>query len=242
MFYNDDGEAWIPKIIDEEMARSLFDKKDIFCNFIYGHPSANGMRELLFKRLNEYKPVLSPGSYLNNVNANKRRCSWQEKYEYLIRSKFTIACDSIAYPGFITEKIMQPFTFHSVPVYNGNPNVCDDFNEKSFVWCKSKNDVERVVEQIIYLDTHDDEYMKMLMECPLVGKNHVENIYFRLEQFLANICSQDPDEARRRIRHFYADIHEKECALGVKAYYSNVPIKEKIYKALKGCKYGDYGN
>ena len=84
-FYNDKAEPWIPEQLTEEMARRVLDNKDIFCNFIYRHPSAHGMREKLFERLSEFKTCYSPGSYLNNVG-NPRGISWQEKTEVLVRS------------------------------------------------------------------------------------------------------------------------------------------------------------
>ena len=207
-FYFDNAKPWIPEKINYEQAKQILESKKHFCNFIYGHQSSHGMREKLFETLNEYKPVVSAGSYLNNTNSEKKRCSWAEKYEYLKASKFTIAGDSIIYPGFVTEKIVQPFMHHSIPIYVGNPLINKDFNTDAFVWCKSENDLEAALEKIRYLDENDDAYIEMLMQCPLNNEHYIEELYGKLEAFLISIFSQKPDEASRRIKYFCAQNHE----------------------------------
>lgn len=72
-FYNEKGRAWEPETLTEEEAYRILREKKYFCNFIYGHPSSHGMREELFRRLSEYKQVISPGSYLNNMVENGNR-------------------------------------------------------------------------------------------------------------------------------------------------------------------------
>lgn len=208
-FYFDNAKPWIPEALTYEKAKEICETKKYFCNFIYGHQSSHGMREKLFEALNEYKRVESPGSYLNNVNTSKKRCSWGEKNEYLAASKFTIAGDSISYPGFVTEKIVQPFMRHSVPVYFGNPRIDDYFNTDAFVWCKSKADLDKTLEEVKYLDTHDDAYIEMLMQCPLNDINYIAELYEKLEVFLFNIFEQEPEHAVRRVRYFCAEKHEK---------------------------------
>lgn len=208
-FYFDDAKPWIPEKLDIESAKEVLANKKYFCNFVYGHQSSHGMREKLFETLDSYKNVVSPGSYLNNVNDSKKRCSWQEKNEYLRLSKFTIAGDSIEYPGFVTEKIVEPFQCHSIPIYFGSTNINKDFNTDSFVWCRSKEDIDKTLEQVKYLDTHDDAYVEMLMCNPLPSEDYLVQKYEQLEQFLFNIFSQESDEAYRRVRYFCADHHEK---------------------------------
>lgn len=207
-FHFDDAKPWIPKVITLDEAKVILHQKKYFCNFIYGHQSSHGMRERFFQELNNYKDVVSPGRYLNNQNTSG--CSWREKYEYVRLSKFTIAGDSIEYPGFFTEKIIQAFQNFSIPIYFGNPRINDDINEKSFVWCKStrENDIKAMIEQIQYLDTHDEDYLEMLMQCPLPKQDYLVKKYNELEKFLVNIFSQDKEKAYRRVRYFCADLHE----------------------------------
>lgn len=227
-FYFDNAKPWIPETLSYEKAKEIYESKKHFCNFIYGHPSSHGMRERLFEVLNTYKRVESPGSFLNNTNNSKKRCSWAEKNEYLAASKFTIAGDSISYPGFVTEKIVQPFMQHSVPVYFGNPKIDDYFNTDAFVWCKSENDLDRTLEEIKYLDSHDEAYIEKIMQCPLNDINCIAALYEKLEQFLFNIFDQDAETAIRRVRFFCAEKHEKHLKQYTKIYNNTPNIIKKI--------------
>ena len=141
--------------------------------------------------------------------------------------------DSVAYPGFETEKIVDPFEQHSVPIYYGNPHINHDFNEKAFVWCQSENDIERVIEQVIYLDTHDEAYIAMLMQNPLREEGITLQLYQRLQNFLLNIFKQTPDFARRRIRHSYSSNYEKCFRDYMKKYKRTPKIIHRIKSFLK---------
>ena len=188
------------------------------------------MREKLFTRLNEYKKVVSPGRYLNNIGENG--VSWREKYDYLMKSKFTIASDSIHYPGFVTEKIIQPFQYHSIPIYFGSTTIDTDLNPEAFVWCKDEKDLDRTVEQVIFLDTHDEAYLKMLKACPLHSQDALVQKYLELENWLVSVFNQPKDSAGRRIRMFCADLHESY----LKNYMniaSKTKLSEKLYKIKK---------
>lgn len=207
-FYSDNGLPWKPSALTRAEAEEVLRGKTEFCNFIYGHPSAHGMRERLFLALQEYKPVVSPGSYLNNVDGSG--CTWLEKYDYLRRSKFTIACDSISYPGFVTEKVIQPFQQHSVPIYFGSPTIGEDINPEAMLWCCEATDAEidRIVKEAAYLDAHEEAYLELLMACPLPRRDMLEERYAALEDFLVNIFSQAPSDAARRVKNFAAAGHE----------------------------------
>ena len=216
-FYSDKGKPLVFPEISKDSAKKILSEKKYFCDFIYGHQSASNMREQLFDKLSEYKEVLSPGSFLNNTSNNNKRCSWNEKNEYQKLSKFSIACDSISYPGFVTEKIVGPFKCHSIPIYCGSPRINEDFNEEAFIWCKDESQIEETVKRVEYLDNNDEAYIEMLMKQPFVNKNQEIERYERLENWLVNIFSQEPEKAYRRVRYFAADRHVQ----ALKKYYSH---------------------
>ena len=192
------------------------------------------MREELFRRLSEYKQVVSPGSFLNNTGEDAKRCSWSEKYRYLRESKFTIAGDSISYSGFVTEKIVQPFIQHSIPVYFGNPEIDKDFNTKAFVWCHDEKDLDRCVEEVEYLDNHDEAYVEMLMQFPLHNEQYLSMMYSELEKFLVNIFSQDKESAYRRVKHFCANNHENYLREYARRYEKTPELVRKLKEIIKG--------
>lgn len=231
-FYFDDAKPWTPEKMTKEKAKYVLNQKKLFCNFIYRHQSSHNMRETLFRELEKYKDVVSPGRYLNNYGTNG--CSWKEKRDFLNQSKFTIAGDSIAYPGFFTEKIIQPFEHHSIPIYFGNPRINEDINERAFVWCKStsEEDIKATIEQVKYLDTHDDAYIEMLMEYPLLSEDYLVKKYEDLEMFLVNIFSQTREEAYRRVRYFCADLHESYLKEYMEKHKRD-KLVERVRKAIK---------
>ena len=234
VFYKSDAKPWVPEVLTENQAWQILKQKKYFCNFIYGHASSHGMREALFRELSRYKAVISPGSYLNNteVSGKATRCPYGKKLQYLAESKFTIAGDSVVHPGFVTEKIMDPFLYHSIPIYFGNPEIDKDFNTEAFVWCRNEADMERVFAEVQYLDTHDDAYIAMLLKSPLTDPNSIEKTYYALEQFLYNIFIQDRDAAYRRFRYFCAELHEKHLRVYSKIFRITPKIALKAIDKL----------
>jgi hypothetical protein len=142
-----------PKNIDQ-----LVSQKNKFCAFLVSNKYSS-RRIDFFKKLSKYKKVDSGGSVLNNIGH-----SVPEKCEFLKPYKFNIAFENTSYPGYTTEKVMEPMTVGTIPIYWGNPLVDRDFNTKSFVNCHDYKNEEEVIEKIIELDTHEDKYREMLTE------------------------------------------------------------------------------
>ena len=230
-FYNDSAKPWLPSVLLNDEAKELLKSKTHFCNFIYRHPSSHGMRERFFTTLNEYKPIISAGGHLNNTG-NPKGCSWAEKYEYVKASKFTIACDSIEYDGFVTEKIIQAFDNHSIPIYFGNKRIDDEFNTNAFIWCKNESEFENTIERIKYIDSHDDEYIKMLCENPLKNPDEIKKRYEELETFLINIFSQEPCDAFRRVKYYAAEGHERHLKNLYKLYAKTPQIINTVIEKI----------
>jgi hypothetical protein len=91
-------------------AEELIPLKKKFCNFIYSNPLCK-TRNRFFKKLNKYKRVDSGGKYLNNIGGRVG-----DKYEFMREYKFTIAFENESYPGYTTEKIMEPMIVKSIPI------------------------------------------------------------------------------------------------------------------------------
>jgi len=99
--------------------------------------------------------------------------------------KFSIAFENNAYrpqhPGYTTEKIMQPMTVNSIPLYWGNPLIHKEFNVKSFVNYYDFNNFNDMIDYIIELDTNDNKYLEILNqpwfpEYNIPENNKLENI------------------------------------------------------------------
>jgi len=172
-----------PKIIDESMANRKF------CNFVASNGNCQDRNEF-FNQLSKYKKVDSGGRWMNNIGyAVDDKLKFQSEY------KFSIAFENNAYrpqhPGYTTEKIMQPMTVNSIPIYWGNPLIANEFNTKSFVNFYDFNNFGDMIEYIIELDNDDEKYLEVLKTDWLPGNiipedNEVDSIKSFLYKIIFN--------------------------------------------------------
>jgi hypothetical protein len=151
------------KIIDERLTKRKF------CNFIFSNHKCN-IRNTFFEKLSKYKKVDSGGKWMNNIGyivsggrtKNNIEQAIKEKREFQSQYKFSIAFENQLYLGYTTEKILDPMTVNSIPIYWGNPKICDEFNSKSFISFTDYKNMDQMIEHIIELDKDDDKYMNLL--------------------------------------------------------------------------------
>lgn len=178
---------------NETLNRNLTKRK--FCNFIYrdSDQSFGGVvaREKFFKLLSEYKHVDSPGYVFNNMKdaIEPRGGNWQEgKLQFIKDYKFTIAFENTVSDGYTTEKLPDPLSTLSLPIYYGNPRVGLEYNKKAFIHVNDYDSLEDAVKKVIELDNDDDAYMKMLSEPPLLHPERTPEE--ELKQFLIGIINK----------------------------------------------------
>lgn len=156
-----------------------------FCNYVYSNDRADPIRNLFFHQLNNYKRVDSGGQIENNIGDPVK-----DKLSFISDYKFTIAFENSVYPGYTTEKIVEPMISRSIPIYYGNPNVNLDFNPESFVWVKNADDIERAIQEIIFLDQNKEAYMSRLS-----AQKVLNDRYFSLDKLLCEFLGhifEDP--------------------------------------------------
>ena len=219
-FYHFDRVKQCSKGMSNQQAIEALNEKKRFCNFIYGHPSAIGEREAIFDALGKYKRVDSAGSFLNNMPGGKVIPFTKEKVEFQRTCKFTISCESIRYPGFVTEKIIDPICAHSIPIYYGNPNIEAEFNSEAMINLHSFSSLEEGIERVIQVDQDDTLYLKMMAAPKLVSDDYLEKMYEGLKEFLFSIFDQEKDESYRRLR-FYAQKHHEDCLRDYSLLYNS---------------------
>ena len=166
-----------------------------FCSFVVSNNNGDPLREEFFHRLSEYKQVSSGGRFLNNVGGPV-----DDKLKFCAQFKFNIAFENSAAPGYTTEKVMEAIEAQSMPIYYGNPFVEEDINPDSLVLIRSREDVAKALDEIIYLDTHDDEYLRRIRSQPYV---HPDKSFYdkRMLDFLKAIFSQPKSVSKRVIRY-----------------------------------------
>lgn len=205
--YNHQRADALNETLTLEKAKQILNEKKYFCNFIYSHPSANGDREALLAEIASYKDVECVGSYKNNRNYTVK--FGQEKIDFVKKCKFTIACESVSFPGFVTEKLRDAFAGFSIPIYLGDPNVENEYAPNAFINCnQSRYNFGEILERIREIDQNDELYLEMLMAQKYADKDYLKKMDTGFEIFLYKIFSQNPNEAYRRLRLYRSKMHE----------------------------------
>lgn len=192
-----------------EKRHNAFDRESLkgktrFANFIVSHESAGGARGEFFRKLSEYKRVDSVGTYLNNMpNGETVRIEDGSKLAFQKACKFSLCFESNSHEGFVTEKLTDALYAGTVPIYYGDPKVAEIFNPKAFINVMDYPDWDAVIDRIIYLDTHDDEYLATLNERPFLDEDYISKVKGGLNDFIVNIFEQPKEKAYRRSRHFW---------------------------------------
>jgi hypothetical protein len=154
LLYDGYYELQRPKLIEESTANRKF------CNFVASNGNCQERNQFVVE-LSKYKKVDCGGRFMNNIGyavTDKRK--FQSEY------KFSIAFENNAYRpqqiGYTTEKIMEPMTVNSIPLYWGNPKIDLEFNTKSFVNFYDFGDLKKMIEYIIDLDNNTHKYLDVL--------------------------------------------------------------------------------
>lgn len=163
-----------------------------FCSFVVSNgQGADPIRTKFFQELGKYKKVDSAGRYMNNMGG----AYLENKRQFIADYKFNIAFENSCVDGYTTEKIMEPMSVNSVPIYWGNKRVGEDFNPRSFINLSNFTTIQECVDYIIALDKDDDKYIAMLQEAKLNKNSGLQNYKELLWDFFGNIFSKPKEEA-----------------------------------------------
>ena len=182
-----DARALSRHAIGATEADTLLKEKNRFCNFIYSHANCRERNDF-FHRLSTYKPVDAAGKLFNNTpppSPRKADNYIEAKVQFIRRYKFTIAFESMSYPGYTTEKLADALVAHTVPIYYGNPLVARDFNSKAFINCHDFASWQEVINKVIEIDQNDEMYKAYLREPPYPQAKipTCANLQYALTQF-----------------------------------------------------------
>lgn len=158
--------TWYPEQLLSPKNPDLFEEKTKFCCMLVSNAKAKERIEF-FHELSKYKKVDSAGRYLNNIGR-----SVDDKMVFIKDYKFVISFENSSYPGYTTEKLIEPMLVGSIPVYWGNSEVGKDFNTKSFVNVNNFATYQDAIDHIIELDKDYEKYKAMAAQ-PWFNNNAV---------------------------------------------------------------------
>jgi len=162
----------------------ILSQKFKFCCFIVSNPDGQ-IRNEFYLELSKQRHIDSAGKLYNNTGFELT-----DKIDFIKDFKFVIAFENSTYPGYVTEKIYEPFISNCIPIYWGSELVIKDFNPKRFINCHDFKNFTEVIDYIDYLDKNDDAYLAMLKE-PVFSNDRVndfvneDNINKRLEEIVS---------------------------------------------------------
>lgn len=219
---------------------STFKKEDLmrktdFCSFVYSNYRAEEQRKIIFDKLSEYKKVNAGGAYLNNIDERV-----DNKLEFEMKHKFSIAFENSSRSGYTTEKIVGSLVAKTIPIYWGNPNIGKEFNTKRFINCHDYVSFDEVLAKVIELDNNDDLYIKMLNEPIVADGYNFDEVKKGFEIFLKKILDQPLEKAERAtinpVKAIEIRKNETIVSMYVKLRALMLKIIATMYQPLKGIK------
>ena len=165
-----------------EEAKAIWQSKTKFCCMVVSNGQSKKRLDF-FEKLSRYKTVDSGGKIMNNVGGPVK-----DKLAFIRDYRFVISFENEKYPGYTTEKIIEPFLVGSIPLYWGNPYASKDFNEHCFLQLASTKSDEEFIAEILELDNNEQKAIHMLMQTKFPeGKIPTDVDQERLIQFLQKI-------------------------------------------------------
>ena len=170
----------------------IFRSKTSFCAFLTGYADSTvRVRTRFFEKLNARKRVDSAGTALNNTGYNIREAPMRRPW--LSRYKFYLAFENSSRPGWITERIIDAFATHTVPIYWGDPTVKEQFNPAAFISRLDFPSDEACIDYILQVDADDELYRRYLAASPFHdNRPNKEFDHERLLDFFERIFSAPP--------------------------------------------------
>lgn len=174
-----------------------------FCSMVLrNYGDCDPMRLKIIDAVEAYKPLAYGGRFRNNTGG----CV-EDKIDFLRHYKFNLALENSMVPGYVTEKIVEPFAAPSVPVYWGSDMAKEDFNPDAFINAADYDSLDKLLERIEYLDSNADEYLAMLRAPRLksdpdfIGQlgDFLDNIVTTRQSFLIPYAESAMRQRRNRL-------------------------------------------
>ena len=115
-----------------------------------------------------------------------------EKRRFIKNYKFTIAFENHMIDGYTTEKLWDPLSVGSIPIYWGNPLIGREIHSEAFINCNDfDNDFDAVIKRVKEIDNDDEYFTYMLSKTPFKKSyNWYVSYTDKLMCFLDNIISE----------------------------------------------------
>lgn len=209
------------------MDKAGLQAKSGFCSFVYSNYLADAERKLFFDKLSVYKKVSAGGAYLNNIGGRV-----DNKLEFEMKHKFSIAFENSSRSGYTTEKLVTAIMAKTIPIYWGNHDIGKEFNEKRFINCHRYDTFDEVVERVKEIDGDDDLYLSIINEPVTIPEYDFKKVLENFEAFLRNIIDQPLSKAKRIGLSLARASMLKQQEMAAARYAARRNLMRKILSAL----------
>lgn len=144
------------------------------------------MRLRIIDAVENYRPITYGGPFRNNIGSP---VPIDCKIEFIAGYKFNLALENSSLPGYVTEKIVEPFAAPTVPIYWGAPDVNRDFNPRAFINVSDYATLDSFIRDLDTIDKNPERYLEILRAPRLNGDNGLD-FDERLAEFLCKIAEQ----------------------------------------------------
>lgn len=129
---------------------------------LYIQRNCQHFRDNFALKMQKYFRVDCVGNCMRNLNIHV-----EDKLKFMEDYKFIIAFENSSTKNYNTEKIVDGFLAKTFPLYWGDPNIKEDFNQKSFLYYNDYENEEKFIEEIIRLNSNEEEYYDRLKINPI---------------------------------------------------------------------------
>lgn len=183
-------------------------QKEEFANYVVGNSLGMQERTDIFNLLNNYKKVASVGTYLNNTGYHADNID--KKLAFQNKCRFSITFESVSQAGFVTEKIMHGFAAKTVPIYLGDCDIDEIFNEKAFINGHKFDSLEAIVERVKEIEENPQLWLEMVSTPCFNDPDYSKKKMAELDSFLRNIMDQPLEKAFRRPLKFHVERYKED--------------------------------
>lgn len=181
---------WWPQLLQHRSDSELLEewqKKSKFCAIVVSNGQSQ-RRNDFFRKLNAAKQVDSGGRFMNNVGGPV-----PDKLAFIRDYRFVISFENSSYPGYTTEKLVEPLLTGAIPIYWGNPAVAKEFNSDRFLVAQDAANDSHLIDTILAIDKNPELALPYLRQ-PVFPNNQRSRqlVTETLCQFLSdalNLCS-----------------------------------------------------
>lgn len=157
-----------------------------FCSLLMSNSTNCSPKRLeIIDAVEAYKAISYGGPYRNNTGG----CvPIDGKIDFISHYKFNLALENSAIPGYITEKIVEPFAAPTVPIYWGAPDIGKDFNPDAFINVSDYDSLSSFIADLKNIDNDSNRYLSLL-RAPRIASDTGIDFDTQLADFLCNIAS-----------------------------------------------------